>query len=137
MRKFVLALFVLLLSGLAPAQADVAADARKLAEDHYQAAVEGRRSDWIEYFLKQPREQYKAIIESGGHGCELEQLWIASQRRAKQGVRYEFLRVDRVEDDNVKLYFKRLKADGSPAGSPAPVIFHKEDGGWKIYNVRY
>ena len=128
---------LLLLCLLSPLLAGPGEDCRKLAEDHYQAGIEGRQADWIEFFLEQPREQYKRALENGVQGAELEFLWIASQRRAKQGVRYEFQRVDRVEDDNVKVYFKRYKEDGSFAGHPAPVIFHKENDEWKIYNVRY
>ena len=51
--------------------------------------------------------------------------------------RIEFERVDRASETEVKLFYRRIKPDGSQQGRPVPIQLFQEEGEWRIKVVTY
>jgi len=106
-------------------------EAVRVAEAHYRAIVEGDREAWLRTLALVYRERADV------RGSSADFWWRAGRRMAEKGVTYVFDRVDRVEEDYVKLFFRRLDADGRQLGMPVPIHLRLEKDGWRVEQPSY
>jgi hypothetical protein len=128
-------IWILLLAAVCAA--DPVEDARKHADDHLRAAVEWRREDFAKTFVKEMREEYLELIRNSRNGCQAELFWIASQRRAEQGIRWKFDHGEEIGQDKIVLYYQPYFPGKRDVGRPLPVHCEKERDGWAIRSAQY
>lgn len=108
------------------------ASAQEVASAHYRAMVEEDRELWIatlKAFYRQQADQ---------RGSTPDTWWNAGRRMlAAHNHHYEFERVDRASEAEVKLFFRRVKADGEQQGRPVPIQLFQEEGEWRVKVVTY
>ena len=107
-------------------------EAIRVAEEHYDAVVSGDYEAWLNTLTSDLRRQ--ASIRGG-----TPDFWWRAGRAIveKKGARYVFERVDRVEEGYVKLFFRRVRNDGSQLGMPVPIHLRLEEGEWKVEQASY
>jgi hypothetical protein len=105
------------------------ASPRAVADEFYEALVAGDD----ERFKATVKKLYREQMERA-RGASPEFWWESGRRYVEEyGVRWEFDRTAEEEADHVKLFYRRLQADGSQRGSPLPIhLVVDDDGEWRV-----
>ena len=82
---------------------------------HYDAVVRGDYEAWLNTLTSDLRRQASIRGETPDFWW-----WAGRAIVEEKGVRYVFERVDRVEESYVKLFFRRVRSDGSQLGMLVP-----------------
>jgi len=130
-----LLLFFLITTTLAVAQP--LKEAREIADLQYKAATAADREGWVKYFTAGPRREFQDLIARNEHGCELELVWLASQRSRERGVTYEYFSGEMINDQKIKLIYQPYLKNGRKTTATVPVFLELETDGWRIKNLRY
>ena len=104
-------------------------DFLEAAKRHYEVLMAGDEAGW--------RETLSSVAKGDGRP---EQWWKAGRAMVEnQGVRYEFKGVDeaRSKDGHKRIFFRRLKVDGSEVGRPVPADVVQEGGRWLVVSASY
>jgi len=102
---------------------------REVADEFYAALVAGD----MERFKATVKAHYRQQMERA-RGASPEFWWEAGRRYVEEyGVRWEYERTDQEEPAHVKLFYRRIQADGSQRGSPLPIhLITDDDGEWRV-----
>ncbi|HDH07029.1 MAG TPA: hypothetical protein ENF87_01540 [Thermoproteales archaeon] len=103
----------------------------EVAKRHYDAIVKGDFNEW----LKTLKEEYRS--QANVRGSSIDFWWRTGRKMAELGVRYEFVRVDRIEEGYIKLFFKRIIGDNKQLGMPVPIHLVYENSEWKVIQPTY
>jgi hypothetical protein len=101
----------------------------EVADEFYAALVAGD----MERFKATVKAQYRQQMERA-RGASPEFWWESGRRYVEEyGVRWEYDHTAEEEADHVKLFYKRIQADGSQRGSPLPIhLVVDDDGEWRV-----